>query len=280
MSEHFLLYVVFASQVFVISYLLPLKLRLRASEIMANYPPDEYPKLYPLSVEKIEKKINQLMLMTYGGLVLGIALIVHGLYLQPAEMLGWDSQSVIMIYYMLQVVPLVLLALFGERYFSKMRRVNDAVIRKAKLAPRSITSYVSNGFIGLAIGVYVMFILLVIYVSQHPFDGFAGYVNILGITLLNAFFGLGIYKYVYGKKIDPHQSDEDRFKQSRRVVQLMLFFSIAATINISMSFLLSAFDLRHLNDVVASVYYQIIMLVLIWPSLHEDGNFEVYKANN
>ena len=60
MSEHFLLYVVFASQVFVISYLLPLKLRLRASEIMANYPPDEYPKLYPLSVEKIEKKINQL----------------------------------------------------------------------------------------------------------------------------------------------------------------------------------------------------------------------------
>jgi hypothetical protein len=280
MSANFLLYIVFLSQIFVISYFLPRRLRQRASEIMSNHPVEQYPKLYPISVDKIHQKINQLMLLTYGVLVLGVLLVAHGLYTQSDEMLGWDSQSVITIYYMLQVIPLVLLAFFGERYFKKMRRVNEATIRRAQLSPRNITNYVSKGFIGLAVGVYVMFVLLVAYISEHPFDGFAGYVNVLGVTFLNVLFGLGVYKQVYGKKIDPHQNDEDRFNQSSRVVKLMLFFSMAATVNISINFLLSSLDLRHLNDVVASLYYQIIMMVMVLASVKKDDNFEVYKVTN
>jgi hypothetical protein len=100
------------------------------------------------------------------------------------------------------------------------------------------------------------------------------------VTFLNVLFGLGVYKQVYGKKIDPHQTDEDRFNQSSRVVKLMLFFSMAATVNISINFLLSSLDLRHLNDVVASVYYQIIMMVMVLASVKKDDNFEVYKVTN
>lgn len=278
MSDNFLLYMVFISQIFVISYFLPRKLRQRANEMMSNYPCDQYPKLYPISADKIHQKINQLMSLTYGVLVLGAVLVVHGLYAQSDEMLGWDSQSVIMIYYMLQVIPLVLLAFFGERYFKKMRRVNEATVRRAQLSPRNITNYVSKTFIGLAIGVYLMFIVLVAYITEHPFDGFAGYINVLGVTLLNVFFGVGIYRSVYGKKIDPHQTNEDRFNQTSRVVKLMLFCSIAATVNISLNFLLSTLDLRHLNDVVASIYYQIIMVVMVLASVKNDANFDVYKT--
>jgi len=280
MSDSFLLYVVFASQIFVISYLLPFKLQQRALSILNDYPPEQYPKLYPIGIQAINKKITQLMLMSRGVLVLGIALVVHGLYTQNTEMLGWDSQSVIMIYYMLQVIPLILLALFGERYFKKMRRVNASKIRKAQLTPRHITHYASMTFIGLTAVVYLLFIGLVAYISEHPFDGFAGYVNVLGVTMLNLFFGACIYMNVYGKKKDPHQSDEDRFKKTSRLVKLMLFCSMAATVHISINFLLSTFDLRHLNDVVASVYYQVLMLVMIFASLSEDADFEVYKETS
>ncbi len=277
MSVNFLLYAVFISQIFIISYFLPLKLKMRADKIMTNYPPEKYPKLYPLSYAEIVSKIHQLMLLTYAGLGIGILIVMHGLYFQTDEMLGWDSQSVIMIFYIIQVIPLAFLALFGERYFKKMRSVNKTSIRTALLAPRSLTSYASKRLIGLAIIVYILFVILVAVISRYPFDGFAGYINVFGVTLLNGFFALIIFKYVYGKKIDPHQSDEDRFKQVSRVVKLMLFSSIAATLSISIHFLLSAFDLRHLNDVVASIYYQLIMLVMIMTSIKDNENFEVYK---
>ncbi len=277
MSVNFLLYAVFISQIFIISYWLPLKLKMRARKIMTNYPPAKYPKLYPLSQQEIINKINQLMLLTYGGLCIGLLIVGHGFYFKTDEMLGWDSQSVIMIFYILQVVPLAFLALFGDRYFKKMRSVNKTAIRTATLAPRRLTSYVSKGLIILSVCVYVLFVILVAVISKYPFDGFAGYVNVFGVTLLNGLFALIIYKYVYGKKNDPHQSDEDRFQKTSRVVKLMLFSSIAATLSISIHFLLSTLDLRHLNDVVASIYYQIIMLVMIMTSLKYSENFEVYK---
>lgn len=278
MSVNFLLYAVFISQIFIISYWLPLKLKKRANEIMVKCPPEKYPKLYPFSHQEIVNKVNQLMLLTYAGLTIGILIVMHGLYYKTDEMLGWDSQSVIMIFYVIQVIPLAFLALFSERYFKKMRSKNRASIRTAQLAPRRLTSYASKWLIGLAITVYVLFVILVAVISKYPFDGFAGYVNVFGVTLLNGFFALIIYKYVYGKKTDPHQSDEDRFQKTSRVVKLMLFSSIAATVSISIHFLLSTFDLRHLNDVVASIYYQIIMLVMILTSLNYSENFEVYKT--
>lgn len=278
MSVNFLLYAVFISQIFIISYWLPLKLNKRANEIMVKCPPEKYPKLYPFSHQEIVNKVNQLMLLTYAGLTIGILIVMHGLYYKTDEMLGWDSQSVIMIFYVIQVIPLAFLALFSERYFKKMRSKNRASIRTAQLAPRRLTSYASKWLIGLAITVYVLFVILVAVISKYPFDGFAGYVNVFGVTLLNGFFALIIYKYVYGKKTDPHQSDEDRFQKTSRVVKLMLFSSIAATVSISIHFLLSTFDLRHLNDVVASIYYQIIMLVMILTSLNYSENFEVYKT--
>lgn len=278
MSVNFLLYAVFISQIFIISYWLPLKLNKRANEIMVKCPPEKYPKLYPFSHQEIVNKVNQLMLLTYAGLTIGILIVMHGLYYKTDEMLGWDSQSVIMIFYVIQVIPLAFLALFSERYFKKMRSKNRVSIRTAQLAPRRLTSYASKWLIGLAITVYVLFVILVAVISKYPFDGFAGYVNVFGVTLLNVFFALIIYKYVYGKKTDPHQSDEDRFQKTSRVVKLMLFSSIAATVSISIHFLLSTFDLRHLNDVVASIYYQIIMLVMILTSLNYSENFEVYKT--
>lgn len=278
MSVNFLLYAVFISQIFIISYWLPLKLNKRANEIMVKCPPEKYPKLYPFSHQEIVNKVNQLMLLTYAGLTIGILIVMHGLYYKTDEMLGWDSQSVIMIFYVIQVIPLAFLALFSERYFKKMRSKNRVSIRTAQLAPRRLTSYASKWLIGLAITVYVLFVILVAVISEYPFDGFAGYVNVFGVTLLNGFFALIIYKYVYGKKTDPHQSDEDRFQKTSRVVKLMLFSSIAATVSISIHFLLSTFDLRHLNDVVASIYYQIIMLVMILTSLNYSENFEVYKT--
>ncbi len=277
MSDSILLYIVFVSQIFVISYLLPTKLYQRAREIMARYPAQEYGKLYPISVEEIEQKICRLVLISKVVMGIGVGIVAHGLYYQSQQMLGWDSQSVIMIFYMLQITPLVLLAVFSERYFKKMRQLNDSTIRKAQLMPRRVENYAPKSLLNLAAAVYISFVGLVVYITQNPFDGFAGYINVVGVTGLNIFFGFFAYKAIYGKKKDPHQGEDVRFKQSSRIVKLMLFGSIAATVNISMHFLLSTLDLRHLNDVVSSLYFQILMLVVIFAVLKEDTNFDVYK---
>ena len=244
---------------------------------MQQYPPEQYGKLYPISAVDITRKIGRLMFISQLVMAIGVVIIVHGIWTQSSEMLGWDSQSVITIFYMMQIAPLVMLAVFSERYFKRMRALNQDVIRRASLTPRKLSNYAPNWLIGIALATYLFFVGLVIFIAQHPFDGFAGYVNILGVTGLNVFFGFIIYKAVYGKKKDPHQTDDDRFKQSSRIAKLMLFGSIAATINISMHFLLSTLDLRHLNDVVSSIYYQVLMLVVISAVVKEDMNFDVYK---
>lgn len=277
MSANVLLYLVFASQIFVISYLLPTKLHQRAKEIMARYPAAEYGKLYPISVEEINRKICRLVLMSQVVLGMGVGILVHGYFSSSVEMLGWDSQSVIMIYYMLQIAPLVMLTVFSERYFKKMRALNHDSVRRASLSVRKFSDYAPMWLIATAVIVYVLFVGLVVYIAQQPFDGFAGYVNIIGVTGLNVFFGFFAYKSVYGIKKDPHQTDGDRFKNASRIVKLMFFGSIAATVNISLHFMLSSMDLRHLNDVVSSVYYQVLMLVVFVAVLNEDTDFDVYK---
>ncbi len=250
--------------------------------VVETYPPSKYPKLYPVSIDIVEKGMRTFRGMNFVILLVGFGLVFLGVYLPSEEMLNWRGQSVFTIYFVLQIIPLVLAELAGFKYFELMRKANSRTTRKAELHPRRLFDFISPAFIGIAIFTYIAFILLVLYIRQDPFPGFGGYWNIFVVTGMNLFIAVIMVKTLYGKRRDPYQANEDRLWQIELLVKFLVFISIAATTFLAITLVLSALDLRNLTDMFMSLYFQLIIaasfrILLIKTSRIDYINFEVYK---
>jgi hypothetical protein len=174
--------------------------------VFDTYPPSTYPKLYPKPIEYYEKKqrnyrtLNQFILLA-GLILIGIGISRSG---------EWDHAIATwcILVFLVQVFPVLLLDISSIKCFKLMRDANSR--RKAELHPRRLFDFISPAMIGMAIFVYVAFILFVLYIRQFEFPWFGGYWNIFGVTAMNLFLAGMIFRNMYGKKLDPHQTYEDR----------------------------------------------------------------------
>ena len=159
MREQMIFYFVFLSQVLLISSYLPRAILSRVRYVVETYPPSKYPKLYPVPIEAVEKAQRNYKNMNLFALLVGFVLLFIGAYSPTEEMLNWDSISVITIYFLVQHSPMMIAATSGFTYFNLMRRADSRTTRKAELHPRRLFYFVSPVIIGVAIFVYVAFVL-------------------------------------------------------------------------------------------------------------------------
>jgi hypothetical protein len=117
-------------------------------------------------------------------------------------------------------------------------------------------------------------------VDQFDFPWFGGYWNLLGVTIANLLFAGIIYKQVRGRKLNPHQSTEDRMRQVKTLARIVAFISIAATVFAALNIALAAAELRHLQPATHSLYFQLLAVVSFRAYLVRPSNFEVYKAES
>ena len=274
-----LFYFVFLSQVLLISFYLPRQLRGRVKHVVEKYPPSAYPRLYPVSLDVMKKAQRTYWNMNLFALLAGIALVFGGLLWPSEDMLHWDSESVLVIYLLLQYSPLLIAGTAGFTYFNLMRKADSRPTRKAELRRRSLLDFVSPAVLGLAIFVYIAFVLLIVYVRQFEFPWFGGYSNIVGITVANLVFAGVIAHNLYGKKKDPYQAYEDRARQIGVTIRGMVWTSILATGFVALSIGLAAFDLRHLQPITLSLYFQVLAMVTFRATRIDDVNFEVYRED-
>lgn len=282
MPENILLHVVFLSQVLFISFYVPRKMLSRLRYVVETYPPSDYPKLYPVSIDTVEKGMGSFRVLNFIILLVGFGLVFLGVYPPSEEMLNWRGQSVFTIYFFLQTTPFVLAELAGFKYFELMRKANSRSTRKADLHPRSLFNFISPAFIGIAIFTYIAFILLVLYLRQNPYPGFGGYSNVFVVTGMNLVIAVIMIKTLYGKKRDPYQANEDRLWQIELTVKFLVFISIAGTTFMAITVILPALDSRNLTDMFMSLHFQSITAasfraLLFKSSRLDDINFEVYK---
>ncbi len=89
-----------------------------------------------------------------------------------------------------------------------MRSANALSTRKADLRPRRLLDFISPALLGAVTLTYVAFVLLIINVGQFGFEWFGGYLNILGISLMNAFFAGIVYWQLFGNRnFDVYKED-------------------------------------------------------------------------
>ncbi len=276
MPEHIFFHVVFLSQILLISFYYPRTILSRMRYMFETYPPSTYPKLYPKPIEYYKKsqrkyRIINLSILLAGLLILAVLLVYSRSGKWDHAIAGW--------YFMVQFVPVMLLDL-SELKESKLMRIADSrTTRKAELHPRRLFDFISPTTIGMAIITYIAFILLVLYIRQFEFPWFGGYWNIVVVTTFNLFFAGIILRFMYGKKLNPHQAYEDRIRQIEIIVKILVLASIASTMFIALSIVFAALDLRHLQPIAQSLFFQLLAVICFQAYRIDYTNFEVYKED-
>ena len=280
METKFLFSLTFLSQIILISFYFPRKLANGIQYLMETYPPSKFPKLYPKSIDylKIKQrnyKIYNLIILVLGLVLLGIVFIN---FPEDSQRQRWE-QAIVLAFFMIQFLPLLILEISSFNIFRHMRKTDSRTTRKAVLQPRRFFDFISPILLGVVIFVYVTFVVFIFYFKRFDYPWFGGNLNIVIITGGNLFFsGIAAWN-MFGGKLDPYQSHEDRRQQISLVVKQLAFISIGMTLYGIFSILAHAFEIRYLGSIFMSIYYQLIAVVSFQAIQIEDINFEVYKED-
>lgn len=283
MPDNIEFYFIFLGQILLISFYFPRKILSRIRYVVETYPPSEYPKLYPKSIEYYEKAQRNYKTVNQFIFVAGfILMFAFGLWGYPTE--GKIARLIPVVFGLIQVLPLIGMEISEFNQFKLMRKADLRTTRMAELRPRRLFDFVSPAIFSMAIVMYIAFILLDLYWHQFNIDwGHDTVQRAMVITAGNLFFALIIIWNLYGKTLNPHQAYKDRTKQIGLAVKSLVFLSIAMSVFFMTTAAGDAFDLDSFEPSIASLYFQLIVWISLGTMLRtlrvDDINFEVYKED-
>ena len=151
MTTQYLFYVVFLSQVLLISLLLPRSVLGRLQHVLDTYPASDYPRLYPVPMADVEKAQRSYRYSNRFALVLGLAVVFLGFFPPTDGLLDWENEALHAFYFAIQLSPFLIATTPGFIYFNLKRKPDSRTIRRAELRPRRLFDFVSPALIALTI---------------------------------------------------------------------------------------------------------------------------------
>ena len=280
-------YIAFLGQIFLISWYFPEKVLTRMRYVMDTYPPEKYPKLYPQSVERyrigqaVFRAANRIVIaIGFGILFLVMFVIDHSTFADD----GYISEFWPALFGVIQFVPLFGLEISEFGQMKLMRKADISSTRTANLRPRRLFDHVSPQVVSLAVAAIAATIVVDLYV--HDFEVSLGHDTVQrAIVLLvsNAMLaGLGAW-LLYGRKLNPHQSVEDRARHVRAALTSFAYCSIVMSMFFTVTAIDDVFDIDFLDAAIMSLYFQAVVTLSLGFLLRsqplEEMNFDVYKEN-
>ncbi len=282
-----LFYIAFLGQIFVISWYFPNKVLTRMRYVLETYPPEQYPKLYPQSIEhyrighSVFRIANQIVMAIGYAILLMVMLVVdHASFADD----GYISEFWPAVYGVIQFIPLVALEISEFGQMKLMRKADVSSTRTANLRPRRLFDHVSPQVFGLAVAAIAAAILIDFYV--HDFEVSFGHDTVQRTMVLLITNGLLVALgswLLYGRKPNPHQSDEDRAKHVSASLTSFAYCSMVMSTFFVINAIDDVFDIDFLDAAIMSLYFQIVVGLSLGFLLHsmpvEKMNFDVYKEN-
>jgi hypothetical protein len=268
MIEVYLFHLMFALQILLLSVFYPRRLIWRMRIYLEKYPSREFPQLYPQGEEATLQELGQYqrkyLLLNHGIAALG--LLMGGFFFNYMRNADWDDgpvEAAVGLYFMLQMVPMLLFGWFSARGNSYLRKVMQGERRKAVLQRRGLFDFVSPAVVVLTLLCYPAFIALVLYVQRDPFPGFAGtYVNVAAITFVYAWNGFWIYRMLYGRKSNPLQSNEERLHEINAGVKICVYSCLTCVLFFMLNFSLVLLDRQSVEPLAMCTFFVIISLMI------------------
>ena len=289
MSQIILYYLIFISQIFVISHYYPNKVLKRMRFITTNYPPEDYPKLYPHAHSPEDAKSGTARaIKRYRGLN-RMAIIIGTITLGYAAAQGYVpfggfDVPLLVGFTVIQFIPMFYLEVSEFKSFKKMRQNNKASTRTAGLRPRRFFDYISPVY-GVVAG---LLIIAALWQNLH-FNGYDlavgsnSFVTIATMVGVHLYFAGLVWYMMHGKKLNPHQDNKDRDTHIEGIVKMATFTSIMISIFLIATEFIRTYNLDAWETVSMSIYFQMLAVFGLGTMLKtmkiEDTNFEVYRAD-
>jgi len=284
MLVNILFYIIFISQIFLISYYYPKKIINRVNWVINKYPPNQYSKLYPESITKTQKGQRNYWLINQAIILVGVFLLYsYWSSAQENPAFYQEAESWPIFFGMVQCIPFILLELSGFKHFKLMRKADTRKSRTADLTPRRLFDFISPVLIVLAFTTYIFACLFSLYIDEFTFAK-DSLVIISALTLSNAVSIAVTVFNLSGTRLDPHQSTIDRNKQISFTIKSVTHVSIYVSLFIIAHLVIRHFDIPFIEIMINSIYFQLVIFLGIGAMLNqvkvEELNFDVYKSDN
>lgn len=284
MIEAYAFLAMFALQILATSILYPAWFIRYWRRQMVSIPPERLAELYPdvdpyLTGERFLTRYRRLSLSIA---VLGLLLL--GWLFSYTQRPDWDDgpvEALVSAYFMVQMLlPLGVVAWLAVRFNKAHKRSLLEGKRKAVLQRRELFDFVSPFVVFLAVSSYILFAAFVIYLQQHPFLGFAGLINIVGITLVYAVNAFVVYAMLYGKKPNPFESHAGRVRTIGLAVKSSVYSCIACVVFVSLNLTLGLLDWQRWEPFALSAFFVIAALLSLMgmtapPRMRDQGQLGV-----
>jgi hypothetical protein len=229
-----LITMLFISQIVVCSFVSARRFSQANDLLRQKYPPQQYPKLYPISAEKIQGQYIQPMAMRMGIaglaiLVLVVSLTQHASAYQLAERMLWVAMA--------QLLPTLLLLPQQLGIMRALKTMPPPAVRSTELRAWRVKDFVSPTAITLAIVASTISLCVTTYFWLHgTLSGnnrlwFAGLV--CGFLLARMLYLLLVPNTM--ARPDPYMSDADLFRT--RQLHLRVLFGAGILMGIYMTFI-------------------------------------------
>lgn len=253
MIEVYAFLAVFTVQVLAMSVLYPARFSKFARVQATSLPAERLGQLYPgvdlnLATERF--------LTRYGTANTGIAvlgLLLLGWLFSYMRRPSWDEDPVIALisaYFMMQMLPLFFVAWLGFKFNRVHKRSLLERKRKATLQRRGLSDFISPFIVLLAVSLYFLFVVFVIYIQPEPFPGFA----LIGVlTLVYASQAFVVYRALYGKKSNPFETHAGRVHMIGVTVKVNVYGCIVCVVFFAFVFTVDLLDLKRWVPLAQSV---------------------------
>jgi hypothetical protein len=267
MIEVYLFFAAFTAQILGMSVLVPSRFARLIRTGLKNTPPERLAELYPgVDVGQAHERFIA-RYRTANTVIVGLGLLLLGWFISYMQRPNWRLGVVTGMgtaYVMLQNFPFILIAWFTHRFNKVHRRLLREPKRKAVLQRRGLFDYVSPSIFLLAILAYLQYAAVIFYAARHPFPGFGGvFANIGIVSLIYLLMSAVVICLLYGRKIDPLQTNADRIRMVRGVANFYAWVCILMSVLLSFAMAQKLLHLETWGPFVGTVYCLIITLLLL-----------------
>ena len=282
-------YLVFSSQIYLLSIHYPSKMIRRMRYVLSNYPPSEYPKLYPEghTSAAVERENSHLTVMQrYSQIVafLGVAVLIYmlGSGYRPDQKGG--DEIFVMLYFFVQTAPFLLISFKEMQQFKRMQAGYNATRRTADLRPRRLFDFISPGYIIAAVIMFVLWLSFYLWQAGEPATwGWEIYLTLTLIPGMNVIYGLLIANYLVGKKVDPYQAPADQVRTIGTTIHIFVISSIMISFFLLFVEAADVFAFEVFDPPLTSFYLQLCLVMGVGLTFRnvdiEDVDFEVYRKD-
>jgi len=291
-GEAILFFVVFLSQVLLISWFFPKRRLSRIRYVLENYPPSTHPKLYGKPIEHYERVARNFARLNFAIVVAGL-LIIAGLLLgtfatewdgaivTPFSTSGeWDA-AIVTPFVLVQWIPFAYLEISSGSHYRGMAKVAPPRVRTTELRRRRIVDFISPAMLAAAAFTYVAFVAFILWYNRFGFPWFTASWNIAIVTAGNLAVAVSVAVAVYGRWPNHYQAHQDRLAFMSLLATRALVLVMVAPALIAAQLIVKIFDPEFLEPVIASLWVQAIAALALsfYNYRVEKIDFDVYKKD-